>query len=293
MFVLQSCWAGRTMLRMPGTIRFCVLTFVLSLLPAAVQGQSPSADGSSGNTADQLPPNFVEMLNTQVAWDAGFNNPSGPRLRFVQFDEFTRPDGHFARYRIYADGAPEGKPYILALLKIGTFPKDVQIVSSAAFVNRKGLLMTRKATPDEEDGETVSTNVEFDIGIQAANGEPLRFLLRSKDNEVFIPGSLVPYPIASTDHGCKLEARLAVPEAQAILIYGDGFSPNSEVQVQSDSAGEIKDSKQNVDANGHVQFVEFPFVVGKDSGVLRDSISTRECTVSVSVPWGSGTYQKH
>jgi hypothetical protein len=281
------------MLRMPGTFRFCVLTFFLCLLPSAIQGQSPSPDGSSGNTANQLPPKMVEMLNTQVAWDAGFSNPSGPRLRFVKFDEITRPDGHFTRYRIYADGAQEGKPYIFALLKIGTLPQDVQIVSSAAFVNRKGLLLTRKATPDEEDSETVGMDVEFDLGIRAANGEPLRFLLRSKDNKVFIPGTLVPYPIASTDHGCKLEARLAVPEGQAILIYGDGFSPNSEVQVQSDSEGEVKEGKHSVDANGHVQFVDLPSVLGKDSGVLRESISTTNCTVSVNIPWGEGTYQEH
>lgn len=281
------------MLRMPGTIRFCVLALFLSLLSAAAQGQSPSADGSSGNAANQLPPTFMEMLNTQVAWDAGFNNPSGPRLRFVQFDEITRPDGHFNRYRIYADGAQEGKPYIFALLKIGTLPKDVQIMSSTAFVNRKGLLMTRKPTFNEEDSETVGADAEFDIGVQAANGEPLRFLLRSKDNKVFVPGTLVPYPIASMDNGCKLEARLAVPEGQAILIYGDGFSPNSEALVQSDSAGEIKESKHSVDANGHVQFFDLPSVTGKDSGVLKDSISTKDCTVSVSIPWGKGTYQKH
>lgn len=290
---LQSCWAGRTMLRMPSTIRFYVLTAILCLLPHALQGQSPPSDGSSGNTANQLPPKFVEMLNTQVAWDAGFSNPSGPRLRFVQFDEMTRPDGHFIRYRIYAEGAQEGRPYIFALLKIGTSPQDVQIVSSAAFVNRKGLMMTRKPASDEEDRETVGADVEFDLGIRAANGEPLRFLLRSKDNKVFIPGTLVPYPIASTDHGCRLEARLAVPEGQAILIYGDGFSPNSEVLVQSDSAGELNEGKHTVDANGHVQFFDLPSVTGRDSGVLKDSISTKDCSVSISIPWGKGTYQKH
>lgn len=281
------------MLRMPGTIRFCALTAFLCLLLSALQGQSPDPIASAGDTASQLPPKFMEMLNTQVAWDAGFNNPSGSRLRFVQFDQITHPDGRLTRYRIYSDGAQEGKPYILALLKIGTFPKDVQILSSAVFVNSKGLLLTRKATPDEQDSETAPDGVEYDVGIQAANGEPIRFLLRSKDNKVFVPGTLVPYPIASKDHGCKLEARLAVPEGQAILIYGDGFSPNSEVLVQSDSAGELNESKHNVDANGHVQFFDLPSVTGKDSGVLKDSISTKDCTVSVSIPWGKGTYQKH
>lgn len=277
---------------MPGTIHSCVLTVFLCLLPNAVQGQTPPSDSSPSNISNQLLPKLVEMINTQVAWDTGFKNPSGARLRFVQFDEFTRPDGHFIRYRIYADGIRAGTPYILALLKIGVFPENVQILSSSVFVNSRGLLLTTKATRDDEDSETAPEGVEYDVGIRAANGEPLRFLLRSKDNKVFIPGTLVPYPIASTNNGCKLEARLAVAEGQAILIYGDGFSPNSEVLVQSDSSGEIKESKQSVDTDGRVQFVELPSVLGKDAGILKDSISTKECTVSISIPWGKGTYQK-
>jgi hypothetical protein len=281
------------MLPMPGTLRSCALTVVLCfLLPNAIQGQTPLPDSSASNISDQLSPKLVEMINTQVAWDTGFKNPSGPRLRFVQFEEFTHPDGHFIRYRIYSDGIRAGTPYILALLKIGVFPEDVQILSSSVFVNSKGLLLTTKPTRDEEDSETAPEGVEYDVGIRAANGEPLRFLLRSKDNKVFIPGTLVPYPIASTNNGCKLEARLADAEGRAILIYGDGFSPNSEVPVQSDSSGEIKVSKQSVDTNGHVQFIELPFVSGKDSGILKDSISAKDCTVLVSIPWGKGTYQK-
>jgi hypothetical protein len=63
--------------------------------------------------------------------------------------------------------------------------------------------------------------------------------------------------------------------------------------VQSDSEGEVKEGKHSVDANGHVQFVDLPSVLGKDSGVLRESISTTNCTVSVNIPWGEGTYQEH
>lgn len=278
---------------MSGTARFSALTLLFLVFTQANRGQSTAPANGSDQTSSQLPPKLVEMLNTQVSWDAGFSNPSGPRLRFVKFDEFTRSDGHFTRYRIYADGVRAGTPYILALLKIGVFPENVQILSSNVFVNSRGLLLTTKSTRDDEDSETAPEGVEYDVGIQAANGEPLRFLLRSKDDKVFIPGTLVPFPIESADNGCKLEARLAVPEGQAILIYGGGFSPNSEVLVQSDSAGEIKESKHNVDANGHVQFVELPSVLGKDSGILKDSISTKECTVSISIPWGKGTYQKH
>lgn len=281
------------MLRMPGTARSALLSYFLSLVAAIALAQSPTPESNAAQAEGQLPPKFVQMLKTQAAWDEGFNNPSGPRLQFAKFGDFERPDGHFAHYRIFAPGAEEGKPYIFALLKIGVQPENVQIMTSPAYVNRKGLLLTRKPKPDEEDSESVAEGVEYDIGIQAANGEPLRFLVRSKDNKVFLPGTLVPYPIESANNGCKLEARLAVPEGQAILIYADGFPPNSPIEVQGNSAGESKEAKHMTDANGHVQFFDLPSVVGKDSGTVTESISSKECNVSVSIPWGKGTYQKH
>ena len=169
----------------------------------------------------------------------------------------------------------------------------MQVFSNSAYVNRTGLLMTRKPTADEDGQETVDEKTEFDVGIQAANGEPLRFVLRTKDNKFMEPGTLIPFPIASADKGCKLESRLAVPEGQAILIYADGFPPNSDLVVRGDSSGELKESKHKTDATGHVAFMELPFVVGKDTGTLKVAIATKECSVSTDIPWGKGSYSKH
>ena len=58
-------------------------------------------------------------------------------------------------------------------------------------------------------------------------------------------------------------------------------------------AGELKQSKHKTDANGHVQFAELPDVVGKEAGVLADTIETPDCSVTVRVPWGKGSYHKH
>jgi hypothetical protein len=280
------------MFRMSGTSRFSALFLSFIVLTAAIPGQSSAPANNSGQPNGQLPPKLVEMLKTQMAWDVGFSDPSGPRLRFAKFGEFTQRDGHFTRYRVFAERV-EGGPYILAVLNIGVAPQDVRILTSAAYANRRGLLLTRKPKPYEEDSEAATEGVEYDLGIRAANGEPIRFLLRSKDNKVFVPGTLVPFPIESTDKGCRLEARLAVPEGQAILMYGDGFPPNSEVLVQGDSAGELKEGKHPVDAGGHFQFVELPSVLGKDTGILKETITTKDCSVTASIAWGKSSYQKH
>ncbi len=275
---------------MPGPTRFNPLAALPLALSLALHGQAPAAPADS---AKQLPPNVVQMLNTQVVWDSGFNHPNGPRLRFVKVDEVTKDEGHFIRYRIYAAGVPEGTPYILSAWTIGKNLDDLNVLSSSVFVNRKGLLLTRKPNSDEENRETVGQDAEYDLGVQAAEGEPLRFVLRSPDNTVLAPGTLVPFPIESADKSCRLSAMLASPDGEAVLIEGDGFAPNSEVLVMGNSAGELHQSKQSADASGHLQLVELPYVQGKDAGTLNDTITTKDCTVSISIAWGKGTYRRH
>lgn len=260
-----------------------------------MHGQAPTAPAAAAsNPASQVPPKVLQMLKTQVLWDNGLDHPEGPRLRFVKVDEVTRPEGNFIRYRIYASGVPEGTPYTLAAWTIGKDLDDLNVLSEGVYVNRKGLLLTRKPNPDEEDSDTVTAkDAEYDLGLQAADGEPLRFVLRSADNKVLVPGTLVPFPIESTDKGCKLSALLATPDAEAILVEADGFTPNSQILLQSESAGEQHQSQKPVDVGGHVQFVDLPYVAGKEAGMLNATISTKYCTVFISVPWGKGTYHRH
>jgi hypothetical protein len=283
-------------MRMPGPRHFILLVLAPLALSIALYGQAaaaPADSSGSPGSPSQLPEKITKMLNSQVVWDNGFNHPTGPRLRFVKVDEVTRPEGHFIRYRIYADKVPEGAAYILEGWMIGKDIQDLETISSAVYVNRKGLLLTRKPNPDEEDRDTVGQDAEYDLGVQAADGEPVRFVLRSPDNKVLVPGTLVPFPIESKDRDCRLSALLATPDAEAILIEGDGFPPDAQVLVQGNSAGELKQSRQAVDASGHLQFVELPYVAGKDVGELNETISTKDCTVSVIVPWGTGTYHRH
>jgi hypothetical protein len=250
-------------------------------------------DSNAQNAGQKLPQVVVDMVNAQSQWDAGLTDTTRPHLEFVKFEEFNRSDGHFTRFRVFAHGVPEGIQYTVAIWKIGTSAQNLQIISSPAYVNRKGLLLTRKPSADQEEIESAGEGLEFDIGMQAANGEPIRFVLRSKDSKVVVRGTLIPYPIESSDKGCRLSALLSAPEANIVLVTGNGFAANTDLVVKGDSAGELKQSKHKTDANGHVQFAELPYVVGKEAGVLADTIETPDCSVSVQVPWGKGSYHKH
>jgi hypothetical protein len=249
---------------------------------------------SNAQTAGQkLPQVVVDMVDAQMRWDAGLSDQSHPHLEFVKIDEINRADGHFAFFRVFARGLSEGKQFRMAIWKIGTAIQNLQMISSAAFVNRSGLLLTRKPSADQEDISSADKNLEFDVGVQAANGEPVRFALLGKDSTVAASGTLVPYPLESVDKGCRLSALLSAPEANIVLLTADGFAPNTDLVVKGNSAGELKQSKHKTDANGRVEFGELPYVVGKEFGVLTDAIETPNCSVSVQIPWGKGSYQKH
>jgi hypothetical protein len=266
--------------------------FSASLLMALCFAPVPP-DSFAQDAGQKLPQAVIDMVNSQVRWDAGLMDRKRPHLDFVKFDEFSRSDGHFTRFRIFARGVSEETQYSMVIWKIGTPIQNLQVMSSPAYVNRQGLLLTRKPSSDQEDLESAGEGLEFDVGVQAANGEPIRFALRSKDSKVIVPGTLVPYPLESSDKGCKLSALLSAPEANIILVTADGFSPKTNLVIRSDSAGELMQSKHTTDDNGHAEFAELPYVVGKEAGGLRITIETPNCSVSVQVPWGKGSYHKH
>jgi hypothetical protein len=214
-------------------------------------------------------------------------NPSGLHFKFSKIDEATLPQGHFLRYRAYVFGAPESKKFALAVWKIGS---DLQMLPGDVYVNAKGLLMVHKPRPDQENKDSVESEDELDLAVQAARGEPVRFVLASTDEKLLVPGTLVPFPIESKTGNCRLEIRLALPDAEAVLVYADGLPPNTEVPLEAVSADEPETSKFSVNAQGHAATIDMPFVEGKESGTLKVSVSTKGCSTSVEVPWGKGTY---
>jgi hypothetical protein len=268
------------------------LTLSISLFVAACRltAQSHLTPGTTGNPMDQLPNSITQTLKTQIVWDRGLEHPPGSHLRFMKIDETDLSQRHFFRYRIFAEGAKEDMKYALDLWKIGSSPTDLKLVTDEAYVNRRGLLLVRKPRPEQEDSETADDGTELDVAVRVAKGEPARFVLHTKDEKVLISGTVVPAPIESVDGNCKLTAMLAVPEGEAILISADGFPPNEQITVHSDSAGEKMDKVKMADSNGHSEYVELPSVVGKDAGSVRETLTAKSCSVSVEIPWGKGTY---
>jgi len=238
-----------------------------------------------------MSPKVLTMLQQQVGMDDHLpndKNPSGLHIQFSKIGESNEEAGHFAIYRAYVPGAPKDQTYVRAIWKIGA---DPEFMPGDVYLNSQGLMMTKMPRPDQEYKAIVDAEDEVEFSFPAARGEPVRVLLTTPDGKLVIPGTIVPFPIQGRDRQCKLEARLALPEAAAVLIYADGLAPNSDIPYQSFSEGQSRAGTLHTNAHGHAVRIDLPYVAGKDSGNLKVAIATKECSASVEIPWGKGSYK--
>lgn len=241
---------------------------------------------------------LLTLLKRQASWDEagpGTTNPMGLRLRFVKIDEPAKGGSPAAeRYRVFADGAPENKVFSIGtwrvskefLLDSNNIYADAGVAGSHdIYVNAQGLLMTHKPKPEEH--RVAKSADELDVTPETGNGEPMRYLLDSLDEELQIVGTLIPHPIMSDDQVCRIEARIAQPDATAVLIIVDGFAPKSKIPVLLESEHEVVHETLIADSNGHAVIAAFPYVPGKTQGTLKATAEGPSCLPSVELPWGT------
>ena len=241
--------------------------------------------------AQTAPDDPVTLLRRQIGLDnAAPNaaNPQGLRIQFQKVDKTHPADAQAVRYRLLVPGVPQNQTYTLAVWRIGT---QVVYTPGEVFANAKGLLMWHQPKPKQQDKDSLGGADEIEVDLKAARGEPVRYMLASADGKLFIPGTVVPYPLESRQSNCRLEARLGMPDAQGLLVYIDGLAPGTAVPLESESQGEKHAPAVTADAKGHAVALVDPTVAGTNAGVVKISVNTKGCSVSVEVPWGEGSYR--
>jgi hypothetical protein len=286
------------MMRPTSQIAFVVL-FVSLLLPFSAQGQGSkkseivrSLSNDSGLIryarfrGQPAPPRELHLLlNRQAKWDKaqiGDSSGLGSRLRFEKIDDPTKTAGAApSLYRVYAEGASPDKVFVLNtwLLDdtLAIDPRDM-------YVNAQGLVFPHRPKPEQE---TVmkATGEELEVRAGKGNGEPVRFVLTSRDGETSVYGTLVEHPLISYDHECILEVRVAQPNATAALIFADGFPEKAKVPLVLESAGAQATDELNVNSDGHAVIAVLTTVPGKAQGTLKVTAEGHNCLPSVLVPW--------
>jgi hypothetical protein len=269
-------------------MKFVRFALSVSLLLAAPTGFAQVV-GKDLGTGAQLA--AVKLMQEQIGLDNATpneRNPKGLRIQFQKIGDFQPPEGHTIRYRLLIPGAPEQQSYILEVWRIGT---EVQVTPQQVYTNAKGLVMWHSPRPDQENKDSLDSKEEIEIDLRASRGEPIRYILISPDGKLLFPGTVVPYPVESTNNNCHMEARTAFPDADGILVYLDGLAPGSAVPLQIESGTSTQSPHVIADQKGHAVAVVAPMVPGNNAGVAKISMTIKACSVSVEVPWGDGSYR--
>ena len=181
-----------------------LVLFVSLALALSLQGQSTKKDtkkqdplGFLSNRSFQVhyvrfpgqaaPSKEIRLfLDHQAKWDEdGVRDQNGAHLRFVMIENHATPgENGKARYRVFAEGAPQNKVYSLQTWLVNdatsTDPHDL-------YVNGQGLVMLRR--PRSEEEASLTAGDELDVESGPAIAEPMRFLLSALDGELLIYGT--------------------------------------------------------------------------------------------------------
>ncbi|MGA3046283.1 MAG: hypothetical protein ABSD67_06645 [Terracidiphilus sp.] len=262
---------------------------IACLACACLAFMARNSDAQIASTGAQLA--AIKLMQQQLGLDndtPNQTNPNGLRIQFQKISEVQEKDGHLVRYRLLVPGAPEKQVYGLEVWRIGT---ELQLTPQPVYTNAKGLLMWHEPTPHDEDRDSLSAKEEIEVDLKAARGEPIRYMLASTDGKIFIPGTIVPYPAESKNGNCKLEARLGFPEGEGMLVYVDGLASGAAVPLQTVSGSVTHAPPVIADAHGHAEAIISPAVQGTNAGVVKISVTTRACSMSLELPWGDGSYR--
>jgi hypothetical protein len=272
----------------PRAMRLIQLVFCVLLVLGVRTGFGQTIGKDLGNGAQLA---AVKLLQEQIGLDSDLpneRNPKGLRIQFQKIGDFQPAEGHTVRYRLLIPGAPEHQSYFLEVWRIGT---EVQVTPQQVYTNAKGLVMWHAPRPDEEKKDSLGSKEEIEVDLRASRGEPIRYILVSPDGKFLFPGTVVPYPVESTNNNCHMEARLGFPDADGILVYIDGLTPNSAVPLQVDSGSGTQSPHVIADEKGHAVAVVAPMVPGNNAGVAKISMVIKACSVRVEIPWGDGSYR--
>lgn len=135
-------------------------------------------------------------------------------------------------------------------------------------------------------GRPEKPNDPIDVKLTPAAGEPVRLALISANNQIRVFAKVVPNPIRGKDKSCSVEATLLTPGAELVLLEGEGFPPNTQVTMSSNSGGEAHAQTAKVSADGKYVGAILPFTAKETKGTAMVSLKGVGCAPGVKVAWG-------
>jgi hypothetical protein len=249
---------------------------------------TPPPQTLSPNTAGSLPPEkkaiILKLANLEKNFGKGMNS-LGVDLSMKETSRTHAEDRTLVHYDLYAKGLPHKSVYTIYQVQInGSILKNLDGVT----LDEDGRAVCA-GTPGTCTGN--GPNDPIDLMVYAGKGEPKRFALMS-DDEAHLKGfvEVVPFPNDATDKGCRIESIIGTPNAELIYVRGNGFEPNSELIIDSESYDEKHHDITKAAADGSYFSAIMPSVLGKKSGTTSLEVKAKNCNPKLTFSWGEGTY---
>jgi hypothetical protein len=199
----------------------------------------------------------------------------GTKLNFVKVGTGTSPDGKPTTiYLPIAVGLPNDKSYYL-WYKALRQNSPAQLSPLEMSIGEKGYVI-----PSGKINPMSISCYSF------SKGEARVFALMTADKSIIAYGKVILYPIQAQQSKSRIWVELLSTTGTLFAVYGDGFQPNEELQVTSNSTGEIAKFKIIVDVDGKFTNMLLPAVVGKQSGSVTYTVVGIAGTLIVSFDWG-------
>jgi hypothetical protein len=223
------------------------------------------------------------LVAMQGAWGPKANS-TGAVLTLVEGSRSTAEGHGVVRYRMVTSGLPKEKVYSLLMWQLGGQPQSVM---SGITIDASGTAVCA-GKPGTCRGDKADDPI--DLAMQAGLGEVKRVALMSEDKSIHAFASVVPFPNRTTDGACTVEATLVTPKAEAVMLSATGFKPETTLDIEMNSEGEIQHPAGKTDASGAHEWVVLPFKKGLTKGRARVSVHSGACNPSLSFAWGEGSY---
>jgi hypothetical protein len=235
--------------------------------------------------AKQLLTEINDLARNQANWGPAMSTP-GASLTLTDKGHKSIPEGTQVTFILHATGFQPGEAISLLRWPLG---QNVQRVATGLTVDGNGQVIC----PEISQGDCLSSMQPGDpvhVDDVAARGEPLRVALVSANGKKRAESTVIPFPIESTNNGCKLEVILGVKNAEMVLLEGIGFPKSSKVELHIVSFGQDHPVTATTSAGGGLIVADLPAVAGHTSGTTTVSYHGSNCSPSVSFPWGLNSY---
>jgi hypothetical protein len=157
-------------------------------------------------------------------------------------------------------------------------------------------------------GITMKPQQPIEIQTTAAPAEAIRVAIMAGDRKHGAAAYAVPFPIESTDKGCKLDVILSMKDAAMVLIEGTGFPPNTPLKLSATTGTDTRDLHPRTNAEGRIVVPLLTGAKGQTTGETtvkfaglnrQPTLDTAkeaaqpdvDCAPAVSFHWGEGTYK--